>query len=173
MSGADRLRLRPPRLADEAAFLAAQRALAAESFDFGLGYDADRPWPEYVSRVNRWRCGQDLPDGWVASTFLLATVDGVVVGRSSIRHELTSRLRREGGHIGYAVLPAHRRRGYATAILRQSLIIARAVGVDPVLVTCDDDNAASAAVIERCGGVLASVGPSLDRDVAVRRYWIG
>ena len=70
----------------------------------------------------------------------------------------------EGGHIGYAVRPAHRRRGYATEILRQSLIVARAVGVDGVLVTCDDDNVGSAAVIERCGGVLES-----DRDRRGRR----
>ena len=66
----------------------------------------------------------------------------------------------QGGHIGYAVRPAHRRRGYATEILRQSLIIARAVGVDRVLVTCDDTNVGSSAVIEACGGVLDDVVPA-------------
>ncbi|MGI8445981.1 MAG: hypothetical protein ACR2MP_02105 [Streptosporangiaceae bacterium] len=34
----------------------------------------------------------------------------------------------EGGYIGYCVLSGHRRRGYATGILRQSLVIARAHG---------------------------------------------
>ena len=42
-------------------------------------------------------------------------------------------------------------RGYATEILRQSLVIARANGVDRVLVYCDEDNAGSRAVIESCG----------------------
>ena len=93
-----------------------------------------------------------------------------VVGRSSIRFELNDFLRVEGGHIGYAVRPAHRRRGYATEILRQSLIVARAGGVDRALVTCDDDNVGSAAVIEANGGVLENI---IDVDgVPLRRYWI-
>jgi predicted acetyltransferase len=49
----------------------------------------------------------------VSSTFLLAEVDGDIVGRVSIRHELNAYLPSVGGHIGYAVRPAYRRRGYA------------------------------------------------------------
>ena len=71
----------------------------------------------------------------------------------------------------HAAQPQHRRRGYGTEILGQSLVVARAAGVDRVLVTCDDDNVGSAAVIERCGGVLESVIDGSD-GVAKRRYWI-
>jgi len=77
----------------------------------------------------------------------------------------------EGGHIGYGVLREHRRRGYATEILRQSLVVARAEGVDRVLVTCADDNVASVRVIERCGGVLESVIDGI-QHARTRRYWI-
>jgi predicted acetyltransferase len=98
-------------------------------------------------------------------------VGGQIVGRTSIRHELNEFLARFGGHIGYGVLDAHRRRGHATEILRQSLVIARARGVDRVLVTCDDDNVGSATVIERCGGVFESVVEGLD-GIPIRRYWI-
>ena len=73
-------------------------------------------------------------------------------------------------HLGY--LPGHRRRGYATEILRQSLRVVTGHGVERVLVTCDDDNVGSATVIERCGGVLAEVGIGHDGQ-ALRRYWIG
>ena len=104
-------------------------------------------------------------------TFLAAVVAGQVVGRTSIRHSLNEILAREGGHIGYSVLRDYRRRGYATEILRQSIVIARAVGADRVLVTCDDDNIGSATVIERCGGVIDSVTTSEDGRL-VRRYWV-
>ncbi len=62
-----------------------------------------------------------------------------------------------------------RRRGYATEILRQSLIVARAFGVDAALLTCDDGNVASATVIERCGGVR---DPDRPGEPPFRRYWI-
>jgi predicted acetyltransferase len=69
------------------------------------------------------------------------------------------------------VRPQYRRRGYATEILRQALIVARAEGVDRVLVTCDQDNAASARIIERLAGVLEDVRPASD-GIPKRRYWI-
>jgi predicted acetyltransferase len=107
----------------------------------------------------------------VPSTFLLAEDDGEVVGRTSVRHRLNAWLALEGGHIGYGVLAAHRRRGYATEMLRQSLAVARAHGVDRVLLTCDDDNVGSAAVIERCGGLRDAELPLAPGPPPKRRYW--
>lgn len=111
MRAEPRLRLRPPRPDDEAAFAAAHQALADEGFQFGLGYADGMDWATYVRRLDRHRCGIDLPEGIVPSTFLVADVHGELVGRTSIRHRLTEYLAREGGHIGYAVVPEHRRRG--------------------------------------------------------------
>ena len=105
------------------------------------------------------------------SVFLVADVGGEIVGRSSVRFRLNDWLAAYGGHIGYAVLPPHRGRGVATEILRQSLVVARAGGVDRCLLTCADANLASARVIESCGGVLESVGPDEDGS-PMRRYWI-
>ena len=164
------VRLRPLRLDDEAAFAEAHRIMAADDFVFGLGYEESPDWASYLELLERQRQGVDLPEDRVPATFLAAGVGGELVGRTSIRHELNDFLTREGGHIGYGILPAHRRRGYATEVLQQSLVIARSVGVDRVLVTCDDDNVGSAAVIERCGGVLES---TIDTDGGpLRRYWI-
>jgi predicted acetyltransferase len=165
--------LRPLGLADEEAVTAAVAELDAEGEHWSYRHRGDLPWPEYVALVHGWEHGIDLPDDFVAHLELVAEVDGEIVGRSSIRWELNDFLRTLGGHIGYAVRPAHRRQGHATEILRQSLEIIRARGVRRVLVTCDDDNLASARVIEANGGVLESVVPHIDPGEPLRRrYWI-
>jgi predicted acetyltransferase len=110
--------------------------------------------------------GENLPDGFVPSTSRWVAEDGRLVGFLSIRHELNDALREFGGHIGYAIRPSERRKGYATAATALALEEYRRRGIDRVLVTCDDSNVASATVIERNGGVLEDI-----RGVK-RRYWI-
>ena len=166
------LRLRPLRPDDEAAFLAGHAAMAPDGFTFGIGLEPGMSWSAYLKTVAEHQRGVGLPAGWVPGTFLVAEVAGVIVGRSSIRHRLTDYLEREGGHIGFGVLPGHRRRGHATEILRQSLVVARAIGIDRVLVTCDESNIGSRAVIETCGGRLDNVVDSPAGGSRTRRYWI-
>jgi predicted acetyltransferase len=156
-STAGLLRLRPLQIDNEASARAAHAELEREGMHFLLDWSPEEPWSSYVVRLHRARHGQDLPPGWVPSTFLVAEVGCELVGRTSIRHELNDYLADLGGHIGYAVRPAHRGRGHAREILRQSLVIARAEGVERILVTCDDDNIASRRTIERLGGVLEDV----------------
>jgi predicted acetyltransferase len=163
------LRLRPPRISDEADVLDAQRELEEEHFVFAF-MEPHQTFVEFVNMVDDHRHGRSIDPDRVESTWLLAEVDGVIVGRSSIRFELNEFLMARGGHIGYAVRPGHRRLGYATEILRQSLVVARAGGVEEILVTCDDDNIGSAKAIEANGGLLENI---VDIDgVRLRRYWI-
>lgn len=164
--------LRPLSDADEPEIRAAQAELAADGFDFLLDERDGEPWPAYVARVASWRDGRGLSPGFVPSTFLVAEVEGQVVGRVSIRHELTPWLREFGGHIGYGVRPGFRRRGHATEILRQALGIARAAGVTEALVTCDEDNVASAATIEACGGRFERLTVPEPDAPRKRRYWV-
>jgi predicted acetyltransferase len=166
------LRLRPLRDDDEAAYRSALQVMAAEGFAFGFGLEPGVDWSACLQTQDERRRGLNLSPGQVPATFLVADAGGVIVGRSQIRHHLNDFLEREGGHIGYCVLPDYRRRGYATEILRQSLTVIRALGVDRVLVCCDDDNAGSIAVIESCGGELDSVTSSGPSAPLTRRYWI-
>lgn len=165
------MRLRPLRIEDEAAVRAAQRAMTPD-FEFAFDLRDDTDWAAYVEEHDKRQRGIDVPPDRVPASFLVAEVDGVIVGRTSIRHRINDFLWHYGGHIGYGVLPGYRRRGHATEILRQSLIVARAFGVDAALLTCDDDNVGSATVIERCGGVLDPQYPRTDETTPKRRYWI-
>lgn len=162
--------LRPMTAADEAQARAAHAELEPEGFDFL--FRPELAFADQLAALAAEESGVDLPPGRVPATYLLADVDGTVVGRASIRHELNDVLLQVGGHIGYAVRPAYRRRGYATAILRGCLDRCRDLGLDRVLVTCDDDNAASATVIERCGGELEDVRVLAPGTPGKRRYWI-
>lgn len=107
-----------------------------------------------------------LRPGWVRCTFLWGVEDGAYVGSLAIRHTLNDYLLAQGGHIGYSVRPSARRRGVATAMLRQALPRAKALGIDPVLLTCDEDNAGSRRVIEANGGVYEDTWVD-----GVLRYW--
>jgi len=106
------------------------------------------------------------PEGHVPSTILWWVEDSEYLGRIAIRHRLTRWLLEVGGHLGYDVRPSARRRGHATAMLKEALPIAHAVGIDPALITCDEDNVGSRRVIEANGGVLA------DQLNDKLRFWV-
>ena len=106
------------------------------------------------------------PAGFVPMTTLWWVEGDEYLGRLSIRHELTDWLRDFGGHIGYVVRPSARRQGHASAMLKAALPIARDLGIDPALLTCDDTNAGSRRVIQSNGGVFA------DQRRAKLRFWV-
>ncbi len=167
------LQLRPYNETDESAAVAIHQSMLVDDFYFLLFWEPTMSWATFLASIDELRRGMSpLPDR-VRSDQLVAVVDGEIVGRVSVRFELNDYLLEHGGHVGYGVAPAHRARGYATEILRQALVILRADGVERVLVTCDDDNVASARVIEKNGGVLESISPPQEGDNKfVRRYWI-
>jgi predicted acetyltransferase len=107
-----------------------------------------------------------LPDARVHCTYLWIVEDDEFVGYLALRHSLTQWLLDEGGHIGFSVRPTRRREGHAGRALALALPRAADLGLDRVLLTCDEDNDASRRTIERNGGVYE------DSRNGKRRYWI-
>jgi predicted acetyltransferase len=113
----------------------------------------------------------DLDGTRVASSYFWITAgdggaDDEVVGFLHLRHTLNDFLLEEGGHVGYSVRPSARRQGHASAALGLALREATRLGINRVLVTCDEDNEPSRRTIESNGGVLEDV------RAGKRRYWI-
>ena len=135
-------------------------------------YDGE-PFSVFVEKLQDQKQGKQLPKGWVpASTFYLIREDGKILGKSSFRHELNDFLKTIGGNIGYIIRPDQRQKGYGAAILKLTLEKARELGLERVVVTCDEDNIASAKIIERSGGVFEDPCRKDETAVLKRRYWI-
>jgi predicted acetyltransferase len=160
-----------------ASFLAAMAEFAAEGRtgdDSMVGHDlaewtgrwqSAEGFAEYV-RLTNGDAEHVRHENWVRCTNLWWVEAGEYVGRIAIRHELTPSLLEGGGHIGYDVRRSRRGEGHATAMLAAALPLCVDLGLDRVLITCDEDNVASRLVIERNGGLLE------DQRGDKLRYWI-
>jgi predicted acetyltransferase len=128
---------------------------------------------EFINRIgqlSRW----DDKEKQVAKSSVFLLIDETVeriLGCLWLRHHIDFPIDREyGGHIGYGIRPSARGKWYATEMLQLWLQEAKKLWIDRILITCDDDNIASAKVIEANGGILEKC---MEKDgVKMRRYWI-
>lgn len=110
----------------------------------------------------------------VPDTALWLVEDNEFIGDAKIRHRLNDRLFLSGGHIGYGVRPSAQGKGYATEMLRQSLLWMRdSLKADKALLSCLVENEASARVIEKNGGQLIDITPHpIQIGKMQKRYWV-
>jgi len=155
-------RLQPPTTAVRESWLAAERALVAETGSPTVLLD--RGLADFAGLVAE-RQGTLIM--WAVPTTIYWYVSGEhYLGELVIRHELTPALSRSGGHIGYSVAAAWRRQGHATAMLAAALVECRRLGLSRVLITCDPGNVGSRKVILANGGVPDGQSDGEDR------FWI-
>ena len=103
--------------------------------------------------------------------FLLDVERNILLGAVNIRHYLNDHLLQFGGHIGDGVRPSERRKGFATEMIRLSLIECKKLGIERVLMVCDKTNVGSAKSIVKNGGVLENEIADADGKIH-QRYWI-
>ena len=130
---------------------------------------------DIFAKFDRYRNERDLPPDRVGADkyWLVDDEKAYFIGEIAIRHRLNDALRQRGGHIGYGVRYSEWNRGYGTKMLALALEKAKAMRISPVLITCNDDNLASASVMEKNGFVLGDkILVSVDgKDILTRRYW--
>jgi len=130
----------------------------------------------YVAAITDRTGRVRLPTGDIVSkvpftVFWLVEGDAFI-GEAHVRHELNAYLIREGGHVGYGIRPSRQRQGYGRLILALALEECRRLGLTRVLLTCLQDNVASARIIEANGGELENVIDDPAGRGPLRRYWI-
>jgi predicted acetyltransferase len=122
-----------------------------ESYD--LYIKAEGNFEEFVNDLIDFSKGINIPEGWVpCSSFWLLDDSGEVVGVIRIRHCADNDYLQMIGHIGYEIKSSHRKEGYGSKILELGLIEARKLGLEKVLITCNEDNIASRRIIEKFNG---------------------
>ena len=165
--------LTQPSLSYKNEYLAAytEQDIVDKQFYFPLP-EGGESFESFTARQIDQSYGRQLPANYVPSTELWLIDNKELIGRTNIRHVLNDWLLEIGGHIGYWIRPSKRNQGYGTQILKLALDEAKKLGIDRVLVTCDEDNEGSRKIIEANGGVLENIVPNGPDNPMKRRYWI-
>jgi len=148
--------------------------------DYKNNNEKPRPWTlkldpsdfsSMLQKLKDFRNGIGLQENQVEhSTYWLVDTDKVI-GSVNIRHRLNDYFLRIDGHIGGAIRPSDRGKGYGSMMLSLALDITRNMGMKKVLVTCNKDNKVSEKTIIKKGGVFESEEIE-DNGNTVRRFWI-
>lgn len=126
---------------------------------------------ELVNKWGEYESENIYDKGLVPSSiYFLVDEDKKIYGVIDIRHDLNDYLSQYGGHIGYGVRPSQRRKGYASQMLTLALPIAKELGINNALITCDKNNTGSAKTIINNGGILEN--EVINGDEITQRYWI-
>ena len=126
---------------------------------------------DIFEKYENYRLGRNLKPNRVPADYywLVDEENEYFIGEISIRHRLSDILRKYGGNIGYGVRYGEWGKGYGTLMLKLALEKAGCLGLDRILITCDDDNPASARVMEKNGFKMED--KILHDGVLIRRYW--
>ncbi|MGI6743415.1 MAG: GNAT family N-acetyltransferase [Eubacteriales bacterium] len=129
---------------------------------------------DYISECRKYKTRETVPAGYAAAAQFLyiRKSDDRLVGMIQIRHYLTEYLAKYAGHIGFSVRPSEQRKGYGTSMLRAVLGYCPEIGIDKILITCDEGNPGSEKTIINSGGVYESTVYEEEKDHGIKRFWI-
>ncbi len=106
-------------------------------------------------------------------TFLLIRKDdNKIVGTINIRWNLSEKMLKFGGNIGYGIRPTERRKGYNKIQLYLVLLEAQKLNLDKVMLDCSVDNLGSDKTIKALGGILERCELDEADNTMTNVYWI-
>ena len=162
-----------PSIRYKNSFLAAVPEMRSYTLNSSIDFDfAGNDFDAFVRTLNERTEGKGLPEGYVPDSIFWLVEGDEFIGDVRIRHRLNEHLLNVGGHIGYYICEAKRGKGYGKKILELALSEAKRLGLDKVLLTCDETNIASRKIIEKNGGILEDKRPNPDGGPDKLRFWI-
>ncbi|MEA5011893.1 MAG: GNAT family N-acetyltransferase [Angelakisella sp.] len=136
------------------------------------GFSHFSNYRQWLERVNNAHKRETSWIGLPATTyFSIRKSDDKIIGTIQLRHELNEDFSKRGGHIGYAVRPPERGKGYGTQQLALVLDAAKSLGLCRVMISCGQDNPASAKTALKNGATLSWEGWD-EEDGDIQIYWI-
>lgn len=115
-----------------------------------------------IKKIIAYSEGRDLPEGYVPCPLYFLWNDDRIVGVFHFRHYLCTSLREHGGHVGYAILPEHRGKHYATEGLKLLIEgVKNKVPEDELWLDAHHDNLASQKVMLNNGAYVAEKDDAL------------
>jgi len=109
--------------------------------------------------------GVGLPEWMVPETHYWLFDDDTPVGYGRLRHYLNDSLKKDGGHIGYAISCPYRGKGYGNEILKLLLNEAEERSIQEVHIGANKDN-------ERSNRIIRANGGKLCRETENKNYYI-
>lgn len=119
-------------------------------------FDRIPDYDEWQAKVAANSHIDTVDPSWVLTDtfFAVRADDHRIIGIIDLRYQLNDFLKNLG-HCRYSVRPSERNKGYATAMLRQVCLLAKAHGLSELKLSAVRDNAASIRTIEHNGGVYS------------------
>lgn len=151
-----------------------QKMFDANSSMDGCGDLKSCDFDEWLKRCKDYKAGKNLPLGYVPATqyICIRKTDNKLIGMLQIRHSLTEFLLNYGGHIGDSISPDERQKGYGKKMLGLGIAKCKNLGIEKVLITCKDTNAASRKCIIANGGVYEDTRHFEPENINLERYWV-
>ena len=129
---------------------------------------------DYITKCRNYEKKETLPEGRVIATqfLFIRKSDSKIVGMIQVRHYFNEYLEKYSGHIGYSVRPSERRKGYAKTMLKMALPFCNSIGLEKVLITCNEDKEGSERTIRANGGEFESIIFEPTEGVNLKRFWV-